>query len=98
MSVCTSNVHVDGSTGSRSRGEPAPSMERMPEEPRVEETEGAQQRPHEDWLEDELPPDDQQGTDWRQIGLIAAFLALIVGIAVFFVWTYLIPTGGQTGL
>ena len=68
----------------------------------------AEQAPHppedpaepteQDWLEDELPPDDQRGTDWRRVGVIAGFVALIVAIAVFFVWTYLIPTGSQSGL
>ncbi|HYZ01659.1 MAG TPA: hypothetical protein VFA92_09205 [Candidatus Binatia bacterium] len=70
----------------------------MPEEPQVEEAEQAQEPPEEDWLEEELPPDDQGGTDWRRIGVIAGFVALIVAIAVFFVWTYLIPTGSQSGL
>lgn len=80
-------------------------MGRMPDEPQVDEAEQAPHPPEDpaepteqDWLEDELPPDDRRGTDWRRVGVIAGFVALIVAIAVFFVWTYLIPTGSQSGL
>ena len=85
-------------------------MGRMPEEPRVEhagpEVEpGAEPVPEQprppdaDWLEEDLPPEPEgEGPDWRRIAVIAGFIVLIVAIAVFFVWTYLIPTGSQTGL
>lgn len=83
-------------------------MGRMPDEPRVEEAEDAAQAEQaeqpeqpapEEWLEEDLPPERTgEGPDWPRIAVIAGFVALIVAIAVFFVWTYLIPTGNQSGL
>jgi hypothetical protein len=80
----------------------------MSEEPRVEQAEhaaGPRTEPvdsppeplEEDWLEGELPPDDQTGVDWKRAAVIAAFIAVTVGIAVFFVWTYLLPSA-STGM
>jgi hypothetical protein len=83
-------------------------MGRMPEEPQVEQVEQAEQAgqagqaeppPEEDWLEEDLPPEPEgEGPDWQRIAVIAGFIALIVAVAVFFVWTYLIPTGRSSGL
>lgn len=77
-------------------------MGRMPEEPQVDEADDAEQAEQpapEEWLEEDLPPEPTgEGPDWPRIAVIAGFIALIVAIAVFFVWTYLIPTGNQSGL
>lgn len=80
-------------------------MGRMPDDPRVgearpaDEAEEAGQPAQEDWLEEDLPPERAgEGPDWPRIAVIAGFIALIVAIAVFFVWTYLIPSAGPSGL
>lgn len=76
-----------------------PRVEEAPPARKVEEAEDAEQPPQEDWLEEDLPPERTgEGPDWPRIAVIAGFIALIVAIALFFVWTYLIPAASSSGI